>query len=158
MIDRKQVHFIGIGGTGLSAIARVLLERGYVVTGSDRSMSPMAKSLQDEGVRVEIGHRAENLEGAQIVVRSSAIPDDNVEVTAANRLGIPGLKRSEFLGSLMEGYFGIAVAGTHGKTSTTAMIAWILISLGQDPSYIIGGTMNNTGMPYSNPLRGSLFP
>jgi UDP-N-acetylmuramate--alanine ligase len=145
MIDRKQVHFIGIGGTGLSAIARVLLERGYVVTGSDRSMSPMAKSLQDEGVRVEIGHRAENLEGAQIVVRSSAIPDDNVEVTAANRLGIPVLKRSEFLGSLMEGYFGIAVAGTHGKTSTTAMIAWILISLGQDPSYIIGGTMNNTG-------------
>jgi UDP-N-acetylmuramate--alanine ligase len=100
MTERKCVHFIGIGGTGLSAIARVLLESGYLVTGSDRSMSPMAKSLQADGVRIEVGHKAENLAGAQVVVRSSAIPDDNVEVVAALELGIPVLKRSEFLSSL----------------------------------------------------------
>ena len=92
MIERKSVHFIGIGGTGLSAIARVLLESGYQVTGSDRSLSPLAKSLQAEGVRLTIGHRAENIEGAQVVVRSSAIPDDNVEVKAAREQGIPVLK------------------------------------------------------------------
>lgn len=145
MTDRKQVHFIGIGGTGLSAIARVLLERGYVVTGSDRFMSPMAKSLLTDGVHIEISHRAENLAGAQVVVRSSAVPDDNVEVLAAREKGIPVVKRSEFLGSLMEGYYGIAVAGTHGKTTTTAMVAWILTYMGLDPSYIVGGTLNNTG-------------
>ncbi len=139
------MHFIGIGGTGLSAIARVLLESGYHVTGSDRSLSPLAKSLQEEGVRVDIGHRAENIEGAQVVVRSSAIPDENVEVLAAQTKGIPVLKRSEFLSSLMEGYFGIAVAGTHGKTTTTAMMAWMLSCLKQDPTYIIGGVLKNTG-------------
>jgi UDP-N-acetylmuramate--alanine ligase len=144
-MEQKQVHFIGIGGTGLSAIARVLLERGFTVTGSDRAMSPMAKSLQADGVRVEIGHRAENVAGAQMVVRSSAVPDDNVEVVAARRRGIPVLKRNEFLGSLLEGYFVIAVAGTHGKTTTTAMIAWMLTHLGQDPSYIVGGILDNTG-------------
>jgi UDP-N-acetylmuramate--alanine ligase len=145
MIDRKHVHIIGIGGTGLSAIARVLLERGYVVTGSDRAMSPMAKSLQADGVRVEIGHQAGNLAGAQVVVRSSAIPDDNVEVLEAQKLGIPVLKRNEFLSSLLEGFFVSAIAGTHGKTTTTAMIAWMLTYLGQDPSYIVGGILKNTG-------------
>ncbi|NJD59174.1 MAG: UDP-N-acetylmuramate--L-alanine ligase [Anaerolineales bacterium] len=145
MTERKSVHFIGIGGTGLSAIARVLLESGYLVTGSDRAMSPMAKSLQADGVRIEIGHRAENLTGAQIVVRSSAVPDDNVEVIEAQKLGIPVVKRSEFLSGLMEGRFGIAVAGTHGKTTTTAMIAWMLTYLGQDPTFIVGGILTNTG-------------
>jgi UDP-N-acetylmuramate--alanine ligase len=145
MTDRKSVHFIGIGGTGLSAIARVLLESGYLVTGSDRTMSPLAKSLQADGVRVEIGHRAENLAGAQVVVRSSAVPDDNVEVQAAQEKGIPVLKRSEFLSSLMENHYGIAIAGTHGKTTTTAMIAWVLTCLEQDPTYIAGGVLNNLG-------------
>jgi UDP-N-acetylmuramate--alanine ligase len=145
MTDRKSVHFIGIGGTGLSAIARVLLENGYVVTGSDRTLTPLAKSLLAEGVRIDIGHRAENISGAQVVVRSSAIPDDNVEVIAAQRLGIPVLKRSEFLSTLMEHHFGIAVAGTHGKTTTTAMIAWMLTFLKQEPSYIAGGVLKNTG-------------
>jgi len=145
MTERKSVHFIGIGGTGLSAIARVLLESGYQVTGSDRSLSPLAKSLKEEGVRVVIGHRAENIEGAQVVVRSSAIPDDNVEVKAAQEQGIPVLKRSEFLSSLMDERIGIAVAGAHGKTTTTAMIAWMLTFLGQDPSFISGGVLNNLG-------------
>lgn len=145
MTEHKSVHFIGIGGTGLSAIARVLLESGYHVTGSDRTLSPLAKALQEEGVRIVIGHRAENIEDAQVVVRSSAVPDDNVEVMAAQEQGIPVLKRSEFLSSLMEGHFGIAVAGTHGKTTTTAMIAWMLTFLGQDPTFISGGVLINLG-------------
>jgi UDP-N-acetylmuramate--alanine ligase len=96
-------------------------------------------------VHITIGHRAENIEGADVVVRSSAIPDDNVEVKAALELGIPVLKRSEFLSSMLEEHTGIAVAGTHGKTTTTSMIAWILTSLGQDPTYIAGGVLNNLG-------------
>ena len=137
------MYLIGIGGTGLSAIARVLLESGYQVSGSDRVLSPMAEALRAKGVHISIGHRAENVKGAQVVVRSSAIPDDNVEVQAAREQGIPVLKRSEFLSSLMEGYFRIAVAGTHGKTTTTAMIVWMLTALGQDPTFIAGGVLTN---------------
>jgi UDP-N-acetylmuramate--alanine ligase len=136
---------IGIGGTGLSAIARVLLESGYTVSGSDRQMSPLAQALQEAGVRVFIGHRAENIRGAGLVVRSSAIPESNVEVQAALEAGLLVLKRADFLGSLLEGRLGIGVAGTHGKTTTTAMLAWILTSLGQDPSFIIGGVSMNLG-------------
>ena len=139
------MHFIGIGGTGLSAIARVMLESGYQVTGSDRAMSLLARGLQEDGVRITIGHQAENIQDAQVVVRSSAIPDDNIEVLAAHKRGIPVLKRSEFLSILLEGHIGIAVAGTHGKTTTTAMIAWMLTYLKQDPSFICGGVLNNLG-------------
>ncbi len=145
MTDWRHVHFIGIGGTGMSAIARVMMESGYRVTGSDRILSPLAQSLQAEGIRVDIGHRPENIAGAQVVVRSSAIPDDNVEVKAALKQGIPVLKRSEFLSILMDGHTGIAVAGTHGKTTTTGMIAWMLSSLGLDPTYIVGGVISNLG-------------
>lgn len=143
MTEVRRIHFIGIGGTGLSAIARVLHESGYQVSGSDRTLSPLAQALQAEGVRVFIGHQAENVEGAQVVVRSSAIPDDNVEVMAARAKGVPVMKRSEFLSRLMEGHYGIAVAGTHGKTTTTAMIAWMLTALGQDPTFISGGVSKN---------------
>ncbi len=139
------VHLIGIGGTGLSAIARVLLESGYTVSGSDRYLSPLAESLRQAGVQVFVGHRAENVGRADVVVRSSAIPDDNVEVRAAQAANIPVLKRADFLGQLMSGRLGIAVAGTHGKTTTTAMLAWVLTALGQDPSFIIGGVSNNLG-------------
>ncbi len=141
----KRVHLIGIGGTGLSAIARVLLESGSRVSGSDRALSPLAQALQEAGATIHIGHRAENVQGADLVVRSSAIPDDNVEVQAAQAAGIPVLKRSDFLGQLMVDHFAIAVAGSHGKTTTTAMIAWMLSALGQDPSYIIGGVSANLG-------------
>jgi UDP-N-acetylmuramate--alanine ligase len=141
----KHVHLIGIGGTGLSPIAWVLLERGYLVTGSDKALSPLARSLQEAGVQVFIGHDAANIAGADLVVRSSAVNDDNAEVQAARKAGIPVLKRSNFLGELLADNLSIAVAGTHGKTTTTAMVTWMLTSLKQDPSYIIGGISKNLG-------------
>jgi UDP-N-acetylmuramate--alanine ligase len=140
------VHLIGIGGSGLSAIARFLLESGYTVSGSDRVLSPLAAELKTSGATVTEGHAAENVTGADWVVRSSAIPDDNPEVRAAQSAGIPVYKRADFLGQLMQMKIGIAVAGTHGKTTTSAMIAWMLSELGMDPSYIIGGTLVNTGV------------
>jgi len=139
----KHVHFIGIGGTGLSAIARLLLESGYTVSGSDRTFSPLAREVAAAGVRVYVGHAAINVQGADVVVRSSAVPEDNPEVIAAHQAGIPVLKRSDFLGEFMAGRTAVAVAGTHGKTTTTAMIAWMFSELGLDPSYIIGGVSKN---------------
>jgi UDP-N-acetylmuramate--alanine ligase len=140
------VHFIGIGGSGLSAIARLLKESGYNVTGSDRVLTAFAADLQTAGLTIYIGHHPRNVQGADWVVRSSAIPDDNPEVMAAQQAGIPVYKRADFLGKLMEDKVGIAVAGTHGKTTTTAMIALVLTELGRDPSFIIGGVMSNYGV------------
>jgi UDP-N-acetylmuramate--alanine ligase len=137
------VHFIGIGGSGLSAIARLLKESGYEVTGSDRALSPFAVDLQNAGVPIYIGHHPRNVGKSDWVVRSSAIGDDNPEVQAAKQAGIPVYKRSDFLGQLMSEKTGIAVAGTHGKTTTTAMIAWMLYAMKRDPSFIVGGTLNN---------------
>ncbi|MBA4419914.1 MAG: UDP-N-acetylmuramate--L-alanine ligase [Anaerolinea sp.] len=142
---KKHIHLIGIGGTGLSAIARLLHESGYAVSGSDQTMSPLADALVKDGIRVIIGHRAENIAGADMIVRSSAISDENPEVVAANTNHIPVLKRSDFLGQLMEKHTSIAVAGTHGKTTTTGLIAWMLSAMGLDPSYIVGGTVNQLG-------------
>ena len=139
------VHLIGIGGTGLSAIARVLLESGYLVSGSDMLASPLTDDLRSAGAQVSIGHAAENIAGADLIVRSSAIPDQNVEVQAALQHGVSVVKRADFLGQLMEGHQGIAIAGTHGKTTTTAMIAWTLSALEQDPSFIVGGIIDNLG-------------
>lgn len=127
----------------MSAIARVLVERGYRVTGSDQNLSPLAVSLRDQGVHVAIGHHAQNVGDADLVVISSAIPEGNVELQEAKARDIPVMKRSEFLGQLTLGKFIIAIAGTHGKTTTTAMIAWILTQLEQDPSFIIGGVLRN---------------
>ena len=137
------VHFIGIGGSGLSAIARLLKESGYEVTGSDQSLSSFAADLQSIGIQIFVGHHPRNISGADMVIRSSAIKDENPEVKAAQQAGIPVYKRSDFLGRLMEKKIGIGVAGTHGKTTTTAMIAWMLYSLDRDPSFIVGGTLNN---------------
>ncbi|HSF80129.1 MAG TPA: UDP-N-acetylmuramate--L-alanine ligase [Anaerolineales bacterium] len=137
------VHLVGIGGAGLSAIARVLLEKGETVSGSDRTLSAMAQALREAGARVFIGHNAGNITGADYLVRSSAIPDDNVEVQAALSIGIPVFKRAEFLPTLMRDLSVIAVAGTHGKTTTTGMIAWMLTELGLDPSFIVGSTVAN---------------
>jgi UDP-N-acetylmuramate--alanine ligase len=141
-----KVHFIGIGGSGLSAIARLMKESGYTVTGSDRTLTTFAADLQASGVTIFIGHHPRNVEGAAWVVRSSAIPDDNPEVQAARQAGIPVYKRADFLGKLMEDKTGIAVAGTHGKTTTTAMVAYVLSELGRDPSFIVGGILNNYGV------------
>jgi UDP-N-acetylmuramate--alanine ligase len=139
----KRVHLIGIGGSGLSAIAQVLLERGYTVSGSDQTLGPLARELARMGAKVSEGHQAAYVRGADLVVRSSAIPDDNPEVIAARAAGIPVLKRADFVAQLMSGQTVIAVGGTHGKTTTTAMVAWLLSRLGQDPSYIIGGVSRN---------------
>ncbi|MBI5955239.1 MAG: UDP-N-acetylmuramate--L-alanine ligase [Chloroflexi bacterium] len=141
-----RVHFIGIGGSGLSAIARLLKESGYEVTGSDRALSPFAIDLQKEGVNIYVGHHPHNVSGANIVIRSSAVADDNPEVIAAMQKRIPVYKRADFLGRLMAEQMGIAVAGTHGKTTTTAMIAWTLYAMKRDPSFIVGGTLGNLGV------------
>jgi UDP-N-acetylmuramate--alanine ligase len=140
------VHFIGIGGSGLSAIARLLRESGYTVTGSDRALSSFAEDLQAAGVRIHIGHHPRNVQGADWVVRSSAVPDDNPEVKAAEMAGKPVYKRADFLGKLMESKTGIAVAGTHGKTTTTAMLAFVLTEMGRNPSFIVGGMLKNYGV------------
>jgi UDP-N-acetylmuramate--alanine ligase len=150
------VHMIGIGGSGLSAIARLLIESGYAVSGSDRELTPFARDLQKAGVAVSIGHDAANVYGADLVVRSSAIPDENPEVVAARAAGIPVFKRSDFLGQLMDEKTGVAVAGTHGKTTTTAMIAWVLTELGSDPSFIVGSMMLNLGVN-AHAGQGSTF-
>ncbi len=141
-----RIHLIGIGGSGLSAIALLLHEMGYTVTGSDRADSPFMHELRFAGVTIQIGHSPENVAGADLVVRSSAIPDDNPEVQAARAAGIPVLKRADYLGQLMTGKTGIAIAGTHGKTTTTAMLAWVLSELSQEPSFIIGGVSRNLGV------------
>jgi len=151
----KHVHLIGIGGTGLSAIARILLESGYRVSGSDQGLSPAACDLAARGVKVFHGHAGTQINSADVVIRSSAIPDDNSEVLAARQKGIPVLKRSEFLGQLFTDRTGIAIAGTHGKTTTTSMVAWMLTSMGLDPSFIIGGVSKNLG---SNAHAGSGKP
>ena len=140
------VHFIGIGGSGLSAIARLLLESGYEVSGSDRALTPFADEVRKAGAGVYIGHHPRNIGNADWVVRSSAVTDDNPEVQAAKQKGIPVYKRADFLGQLMEDKTGIAIAGTHGKTTTTAMTAWVLHELGRDPSFIVGGVMNDLGV------------
>jgi UDP-N-acetylmuramate--alanine ligase len=141
----KHVHLIGIGGAGLSALASLLAERGYQVSGSDQQDSAVTALLRTSGIPVYSGHRPENVYGADVVVRSSAVRDDNVEVLAAKHAGIPVLKRADFLAELLADRDVIAIAGTHGKTTTTAMIAWILTRSGQDPSYLIGGMVTNLG-------------
>ena len=142
----KHIHLIGIGGSGMSAIARYLLEKGLVVSGSDRVSSPFLDDLRKLNARVSIGHAPANIEGADLIIRSSAIPEDNSEIIAAKKIGIPVVNRAEFLGTLMEGKTGIGIAGTHGKTTTSAMLAWVLSELKQDPSYILGGTLKNLGV------------
>lgn len=140
---KLHIHLIGIGGSGLSSIARFLLESGFKVSGSDRALSPLAQEVAQAGAQVYAGHHASHIAGADLVVRSSAIPDNNPEVVAARAAGIPVLKRAEFLEKLLADKSVIAIAGTHGKTTTTAMTAWVLSQLGQDPSYLIGGVARN---------------
>ncbi len=152
----KHVHLVGIGGYGISAIAQVLLEKGYLVSGSDRQLSDLAVNLQKQGVHVYQGHAAEQISGADLIVKSSAIPESNPEILAARLAGIPIQKRDEFLGNLIREYIGIGIAGTHGKTTTTAMIAWMLSEIGQDPSYIIGGVSKNLGTN-AHAGKGSYF-
>lgn len=136
------IHLVGIGGTGLSAIATLLLERGYTVSGSDQRPNEATDELAARGATVYRGHRADHVAGAHLVLVSSAVPADNPEVLAARAANIPVVKRSQFMGPLMEGQHGIGVAGSHGKTTTTSMIAIILIRAGLDPSVIVGGRLS----------------
>jgi len=139
------VHFVGIGGAGLSAIAKVLLEEGYAVSGSDVATNSLTDALALLGARIYQGHRAENLGRAEAVVVSSAVQPGNAEVEAAQARGIPVVKRADFLAELMAGHTGVAVAGTHGKTTTTGMIALILMEAGLDPTFVLGGVLGELG-------------
>lgn len=140
-----RVHLVGIGGFGLSAIARVLLGKGYRVSGSDQQVSQLSDELARDGATVYLGHRAEQVAGAELVLVSSAVPAGNPEIRAARKAGIPVVNRAEFLGQLMAGQRGIAVAGSHGKTTTTGMIAQVLVAAGLDPSVIMGGLSPSLG-------------
>lgn len=140
-----RIHLVGIGGIGLSAIARVLAMRGHAVSGSDLKASPITKGLDELGIRTSVGHAAEQIEGAELVVISSAIPESNPEVQAARKASIPVVKRRALLGRMMTGRFGIAVAGTHGKTTTSAMISVVLERSGLMPTFIVGGIIVELG-------------
>ena len=139
----KNIHFIGIGGSGMSGIAEVLNNLGYLVSGSDNSNSSNTIRLENLGINIYYDHKSENLDGVEMVVRSTAILDDNPEILEAKRRLIPVLARAEMLSSLMNNKRGIAVAGTHGKTTTTSLIASIMSHAQLDPTFINGGIINS---------------
>jgi UDP-N-acetylmuramate--alanine ligase len=143
--SHRHVHFVGIGGIGMSAIARVLLALGIGVSGSDLKMNGTLEKLRNLGATVTLGHASDNIKGADAVVISSAIPLDNPEVIAAQRAGIPVMQRAEMLAEIMADKKGIAVSGTHGKTTTTSMIASVLDAAGMAPTVLIGGEVNDLG-------------
>ncbi len=141
----RGIHFVGIGGAGMCGIAEVLANQGYAISGSDIKESPVVDHLRSLGARVEIGHRAENIGDADVVVTSSAVNTDNLEVAEAHARRVPVVPRAEMLAELMRFRHGIAVAGTHGKTTTTSMVAAILGEAGLDPTFVIGGRLNSAG-------------
>ncbi|HEX5676773.1 MAG TPA: UDP-N-acetylmuramate--L-alanine ligase [Alcanivorax sp.] len=141
----RGIHFVGIGGAGMCGIAEVLANQGYAISGSDIKESPVVDHLRALGARVEIGHRAENIGDADVVVTSSAVNTENLEVAEAHARRVPVVPRAEMLAELMRFRHGIAVAGTHGKTTTTSMVAAILGEAGLDPTFVIGGRLNSAG-------------
>jgi UDP-N-acetylmuramate--alanine ligase len=145
LLKIKNWHLVGIGGAGMSAIARVLLQRGFNVSGSDLKESRFTKALSAEGARIFIGHDSKNVEGAEALVYSSAIPLENPEIKEAEKRGIHVLSRADMLSFLTKEKETIAVAGTHGKTTTTSLVARVLEGGGFDPAYIIGGELNDIG-------------
>lgn len=149
---KTEIHFVGIGGIGMSGIAEVLVNLEYSVSGSDLKKSATTRRLESLGVKIYSGHRAENVEGADVVVVSSAVRQDNVEVDRARTLQIPIIPRAEMLAELMRLKYGIAVAGSHGKTTTTSMVAVMLDHAGFDPTMVVGGRLAILG---SNARLGS---
>jgi UDP-N-acetylmuramate--alanine ligase len=141
----QPVHFIGIGGIGMSGLAEVLLELGYRVSGSDLRFSPLTERLSERGALIYQGHKAENVSGAKAVVVSSAVRPDNPEVVEARRLAIPVIPRGELLAELMRQKYGVAIAGSHGKTTTTSMTAAVLSHAGLDPTIVVGGRVGMMG-------------
>lgn len=149
---KQKLHFVGIGGIGMSGIAELLLKQGYVVSGSDLRESELTKYLENQGAKINYGHSEENLYDVDIVVKSSAVSDDNPEIKAAASRKIPVIRRAEMLAEIMRMSYGIAVAGTHGKTTTTSMVGMVLQEAGLSPTVIVGGKVKNFG---SNNLLGS---
>src|SRR5580658_182114 len=141
----QHLHFTGIGGIGMSGIAEVLLNLGYQISGSDARLSPITERLAGMGARVYEGHQASNVAGARALVVSSAVDPQNPELLEARRLQIPIIPRGELLAELMRLKYGVAVAGSHGKTTTTSMTATILNSAGQDPTVVVGGRVSTMG-------------
>ncbi|MBE3089307.1 MAG: UDP-N-acetylmuramate--L-alanine ligase, partial [Actinobacteria bacterium] len=141
----KRCFLIGIGGAGMSAIALVLHGMGFMVSGSDIKESRYTNVLKNEGIKIIIGHSKNNIEGTDIVVYSTAIPDNNLEMESAREKGIPILARSDILAWILNSRNGIAISGTHGKTTTTSMISLIFRGLGLDPTIVVGGELNELG-------------
>ena len=138
----KHVHFVGIGGSGMCPLAEILFHRGFVITGSDMSESDTLERVRGYGIPVHMGHKAENIQGAELVVYTAAVKQDNPELVAAREQNIPAVERSVLLGMVTDRYSdSIAVSGTHGKTTTTGMITQLLVSAGRDPSAVIGGKL-----------------
>ncbi len=141
----QRIHLIGIGGSGMSGIAEVLLALGYAVSGSDLKSSPTTERLRNLGAKIFEGHEGQHVRGAQVVVMSSAVRPDNPEIAEARKLKIPVIPRAEMLAELMRLKYGIAVAGAHGKTTTTSLIASVLAAAGFDPTFVVGGRVNAAG-------------
>jgi UDP-N-acetylmuramate--alanine ligase len=141
----KHIHFVGVGGAGMSGIAEILHNLGYVVSGSDQADSPTSRRLASLGIRVFVGHDAAHIEGAQAVVTSTAVKGDNPEVIAARAHRVPVVPRAVMLAELMRLKKGIAIAGTHGKTTTTSLVTSVLAEAGVDPTFVIGGRLNSAG-------------
>jgi UDP-N-acetylmuramate--alanine ligase len=141
----RHIHFIGIGGAGMSGIAEVMVNLGYRVSGSDIKASNNTRRLEGKGIQVFIGHQASNVSGCNVVVVSTAIDEANPEIAEARRAHIPVVRRAEMLAELMRFRFGIAIAGTHGKTTTTSLVASLLTEGGLDPTFVIGGKLNSAG-------------
>ena len=142
----KHIHFVGIGGAGMCGIAEVLKNQGYKVSGSDIKASKTTAQLEENGIKVYIGHAAENIKNANVLVVSTAIDTENLEIKAAIENRIPVVRRAEMLGELMRYRHGIAVAGTHGKTTTTSLVTCMLAEENLDPTYVIGGLLNRSGV------------
>ncbi len=142
----NNIHFVGVGGSGMSGIAEVLVNLNYSVSGSDINDGPVTQRLRDAGVNVVIGHHLDNIQGSDVVVVSTAIDRTNPEVSGAIDAGIPVIPRAEMLGELMRFQQGIAVAGTHGKTTTTSLVSAILIAGDLDPTFVVGGLINSAGV------------
>src|SRR5207237_413946 len=141
----QRIHFVGIGGIGISGIAVVLLDLGYKISGSDLKSSVITQRLATLGATIFEGHQPQNVAGAEVVVASSAVPPDNLEIAEARALHIPVIKRAEMLAELMRLKYGIAIAGMHGKTTTTSMVAAVLAAGGLDPTVVVGGRVDAMG-------------
>lgn len=141
----RHLHFVGIGGSGMNGIAQVMLNLGYRISGSDLKPNAVTRRLREQGADIYIGHQADNIAGADAVVISSAVGKENPEVAAARQQRIPVVPRAEMLAELMRFHYGIAVAGTHGKTTTTSLVASLLAEAGLDPTFVIGGRLNSAG-------------